>query len=400
MPSSIYLDNNATTPLAPEIAQQLAELYGSHIANPASQHRLGRTALALLEQAKTEVLELVGAPCQGMDTANIVLTSGGTEANNLAIHGICMGRPGVIIVGATEHPSVPAAANLPGLQHHPLRTLPVDSQGRCDLDQLQDWLKSIYAGTDPAADQVALVSIMMGNNETGILQDLPTICAICNQYGVPVHSDVVQAVGKTPVHMLDMGLSALTLTAHKIHGPVGIGALVTLPHIQLQPLLVGGGQQLGIRAGTEPVIPAVALAAALRLTTEARLQGVYQQVATLRDRLEQAMLELGDTFVIGQETDRLPHTSNIAFGQVDRQALHMALDLAGLACSAGSACSSGSSRPSPVLLAMGLPQEVVHGALRFSLSRFTDAAEVDAAIDILHRVVGKIRSAAGVRSTT
>lgn len=383
MPSSIYLDNNATTRLDPLVAARMAELHAAAIANPASQHLPGRRALALLEQAKTDMLESLGAPRHGMDTANIILTSGGTEANNLAVLGISRSRPGQIIVGSIEHPSVSEAAKQPLLGQHSVRVLPVDQQGRYNLELLAQWL----AERRPTA----LVSLMLGNNETGVLQDLARICSMCAEYQVPVHSDVVQAVGKVPFDMKQIGLSAITITAHKLHGPVGVGALIALRDIPLEPLLIGGGQQLGMRAGTEPVVLAIAFASALREIEQARRSGIYEAVGRRRDRLEQALLELGDTRVIAVDAPRLPHTSNIAFTGLERQALHMALDLAGIACSAGSACSSGSSRPSGVLLAMDLPEAVVGSSLRFSLSRFTSDEEIDDAIAIISRVVRKLR---------
>ncbi|MEZ6134526.1 MAG: cysteine desulfurase family protein [Pirellulaceae bacterium] len=379
----IYLDNNATTQLDPLVAERLLQLSQTLIANPSSQHRAGRQALALLESAKTDLLRVVDAPCAGMDTANIILTSGGTEANNLAVHSFCHARPGAIIVGATEHPSIIAAAQHSLLCGRRVHYLSVDQGGLHDLNQLEEWLKG---------EPVAIVSVMLGNNETGVLADLQAICQLCQRYSVPVHSDVVQAVGKVPMSMQQMGLSALTITAHKLHGPVGIGALIALNSIPIEPLLVGGGQQVGMRAGTEPVILAVAFAEAMLQITAAQEAGVYQSLGKLRDQFESAMLELPHTQVIAQSSPRLPHTSNISFGGTDRQALHMALDLAGVACSAGSACSSGSSRPSPILLAMGLPDDLVQSCLRFSFSKFTTASDVNQAIDIIHRVTAKLQN--------
>ncbi len=381
-PLGIYLDNNATTQLDPLVAACLNDLSSRFIANSASQHRPGRQSLALLEQAKTDILLAAGAPAAGMNTANVVLTSGGTEANNLAIHGFTRLRPGTVIVGSTEHPSVIEAAKRANDGNHPFRLLPVNQQGRYDLETLENWLVS---------QPVSLVSLMLGNNETGVVQDLRQICNLCSARGVPVHSDVVQAFGKIPLNMSDIGLSALTITAHKLHGPVGIGALIALREFQLEPTMVGGGQQLGMRAGTEPVALAVALAKSLELIQSCRDRGVYSELSVRRDRFEQALTAVEPIHVISRDVARLPHTTNIAFLGVERQALHMALDLAGVYCSAGSACASGSSRPSPILLAMGLPDEIVNSALRFSLSKFTTDMEIDAAVEIITRVVRKLR---------
>jgi cysteine desulfurase len=233
---------------------------------------------------------------------------------------------------------------------------------------------------------------MFGNNETGVIADLANICGICRRFDVPVHSDAVQAIGKIDVNMTELGLSALSLTAHKIHGPVGIGALILPNGISLSPLLIGGGQQQGLRPGTEPVIPTIALTMAVRLGCQARMHRVYETVAQLRDRFEASLIPLESVEILASHSPRLPHVSNIAFLGLDRQALHMALDLAGIACSTGAACSSGSSRPSQVLTAMGLHSETVLGSIRFSFSRFTTAQEVEIASQIVAQVVLKLRS--------
>jgi cysteine desulfurase len=386
--SPIYLDNNATTHLDPVVAQRMYALHLEGISNPASQHRQGRQALHLLEEAKSQILELLAAPRVGMESARIVLTSGGTEANNLVIYGLLATRPGIAIVGGTDHPSVIEAARLYSKKPDQCRVLPARNDGRFDIEQLETWLDEIYSSP---SGQVSLVSIMLGNNETGVLQDLKNMCAVCDKYQVPVHSDIVQAVGKIPFDMSDIGLAAVTLTAHKIHGPVGIGALVLDHSLSIEPLIVGGGQQLGMRAGTEPVIPAVGLALALRQICEAREAGVFHQVARMRDHFEQTIAAMVDVRVIGQAAPRLPHTSNLSFVGLDRQALHMALDLNGLACSTGSACSSGSSRPSGSLVAMGLPNEVILGSLRFSFSRFTTDEDVSRALEIIANVLDNCR---------
>lgn len=371
--SSIYFDNNATTHMDPVVAECMHSLNLEGIANPASQHRPGRRALSLIEEAKTDILKSVDAPWAGMDSAQVILTSGGTEANNLAVFGMLKMRPGLAVVGATDHPSILEAAKH-GRDSSQFHVLSVDQNGQFDKDELAQLLKS---------HPVSFVSLMLGNNETGILQDLTTICDMCRPYGVPVHSDIVQAIGKVPVSFREIGLSAATLTGHKIHGPVGVGALIAASDLKLEPVMVGGGQQLGIRAGTEPVIPAVGLACALKQITSALANGEFDHVKKLRDQFEQLALGLDNVEVVGLDAPRLPHTSNLSFIGADRQALHMALDLGGLACSTGSACSSGSSRPSGSLVAMQLPEPVVKGSLRFSLSRFSSETEVSKAFEIL-----------------
>ncbi|MCA9182951.1 MAG: cysteine desulfurase [Planctomycetales bacterium] len=377
----IYFDNNATTAIDPAIARRMYDLQLQGLANPASQHRPGRLALKSLEQAKNSLLDALGAPNSGMETAQVIFTSGGTEANNLAVRGYAAIRPGLVIVAASEHSSLLDPARELGPDR--CRVLPVDTHGRCDLQQLEDWLKA-------DATRISLVSVMLGNNETGVIQDVRQICQLCLPYSVPVHSDAVQAIGKIPVDMRELGLSALSLTAHKLHGPVGIGALILLPGEKIAPMLLGGGQQLGLRPGTEPVVPAVALADAVGLSCQALSGGEYAIVAELRDRLETSLVALGNVEVIARQSERLPHVSNVAFLGLDRQAVQMALDLSGIACSTGSACASGSSRPSHVLTAMGLSPTLINGSIRFSLSRNTTAKEIDSAIELIARVLKKI----------
>lgn len=379
----MYFDNNATTMLDRRIADHVHELNLRGIANPSSQHRPGRDALRILESAKDSILQTLDAPRGSMESARVIITSGGTEANNLAIFGHLAARPGRCIVAATEHPSVIEAARLACAAKDELVLLPVDGNGLCDLEHLETLL-----ARDPYA--YSLISVMLGNNETGVIQDLGKICQIARRYNVPVHSDVVQAVGKIPFSMRECGVSAVSFTAHKIHGPVGVGALVTLPDFQVEPLLIGGGQQLATRPGTEQVIPASALAMSLSLTAAARDDGKYEQLRLLRDRFESLLLDQTSGVVIAAAADRLPHTSNIAFPGADRQALQMALDLKGIACSTGSACSSGSSRPSPILSAMGIEDAIAGGSLRFSFSVSTTLSEVEQAVPTIAATVNKL----------
>lgn len=377
--SSIYFDNNATTHMDPVVAECMHALNLEGIANPASQHSQGRRALSLIEEAKTDILKAVDAPWAGMDSAQVILTSGGTEANNLAVFGLLKMRPGLAVVGSTDHPSILEAAKH-GRDSSQFKVLSVDTNGQFNRSELANLLEH---------EQVSFVSLMLGNNETGILQDLKAICDLCRPYGVPVHSDIVQAIGKVPVSFREIGLSAATLTGHKIHGPVGVGALIVSNDLQLEPVMIGGGQQLGIRAGTEPVIPAVGLACSLKQIISALDNGEFDTVRELRDEFEQLACELDNVEVVGLDAPRLPHTSNLSFIGADRQALHMALDLGGLACSTGSACSSGSSRPSGSLVAMQLPDDIVRGSLRFSLSRFSTRSEVLQAIEILTQALSR-----------
>ena len=392
---TLYFDNNATTAIDRAVVHRMQELYTLDLANSASQHRPGRTALKVLEQAKADLLQLIDAPAVGMETAQVILTSGGTEANNLAIAGLCRSslendyQPAAnltnTIISGIEHPSVLEAA----AEWSPrVQILPVDNLGRVHLEMLEEWLTV----ADAKADRVGLVSIMLGNNETGVLQDLAAICRICHRFGAIVHSDIVQAVGKIPFSMRDSGVDAVSLTAHKLHGPAGVGALIVRHGLSVQPLLFGGGQQLAIRPGTEPVVLADGFALALKRTLEAQSSGNYERLARVRDLFELSLEEqLPNIEVVSRHAARLPHTSNIAFHGVDRQALLMALDMAGIACSTGSACASGSGRPSHVLQAMQLPKETVRSAVRFSFSRMTTDDELDEGVRRVVRTVRKLR---------
>ena len=396
---TLYFDNNATTSIDPVVVQRMQELFSRNLANAASQHRSGRAALRVLEQAKADILELIDAPAEGMESAQVILTSGGTEANNLAIAGLhrtsqddvhdevnpLSVRMANTIVSGIEHPSVLEAA----AEWSPrIRILPVDTTGQVRMELLEDWLK---ASADQN-DRVSLVSVMLGNNETGVVQNLTDICELCHRYQAVVHSDIVQAVGKIPFSMRETGVDAVTLTAHKLHGPTGIGALVVRHGLSIRPMLFGGGQQLTIRPGTEPVVLADALAYSLKLTLEAQSHGLYERVAQLRNAFECKLAEeLPDLEVVSLNATRLPHTANISFRGVDRQALLMALDLAGVACSTGSACASGSGRPSHVLQAMQLPKATVESAIRFSFSRMTNEEEVVEGVRRIVRTVRKLR---------
>jgi cysteine desulfurase len=370
--SLIDLDHNATTPVLPEVAAAMADCYGQDYANPASQHQAGRRARRVLEDAREAIGQMLGADFSGRQPDRVIFTSGGTEANNLAIFGLALtgAEPGEIISSAIEHPSVQGPlAHLEGLGWL-VHRLGVTRDGVVRLDQFEALINS----------RTRLVSIMLGNNETGVLQPVAELAQIAAAHGVPLHTDAVQVVGKLPVAFGALGVTALSLAAHKFHGPAGIGALLVAGGARLSPQLFGGFQQGGLRPGIEPLALAVGLRRALELF-QAAAEPRAQRMRELRNRLE-AGLKAGfeGTRVNGAGAPRLPHTSNLAFLGLDRQALAMALDLAGIACSTGSACASGSSEPSHVLLAMGCSREIVASSLRFSLGAETTADEIDEAV--------------------
>lgn len=374
----VNLDHNATTPIHPEVVQAIADCYLQGYGNAASSHRHGRRARQVLEDAREGVATLLGAHVTGMDADRVILTSGGTEANNLALFGLAGSRPGRVIISSVEHASVTGPAEQLAHRGFDVQQLRVDAKGVVDESHLEELL----------TPDTRLVSVMLANNETGVLQPIERLAARCQRLGIPLHTDAVQAVGKIPVNFRALQVTALTLSAHKFHGPRGIGALIVKRQQQVAPLFFGGSQQMGLRPGTEPVELAVGLDAALRCW-QRDAQTRAARMTALRDRFEEVLrtAQLG-VVINGLGAPRLPHTSNLAFPGLDCQATHMALDLAGVACSIGSACASGSSEPSHVLMAMRLPTRIVESALRFSLGAFTTREDIDLAAS---RIIDAVR---------
>ena len=377
----IYLDHNATTPIDAAVADSVHECSLRVRGNPASPHRTGREARRLLEQAREGMAELLGADVAASRADSVVFTSGGTESNNLALHGLAGEPPGRILISAVEHPSVAAAAGGLAARGFDVRQIRVDADGIVDLNHARELL------TEPTR----LVSVMLGNNETGVLQPVQQLAQLCVAAGTLLHTDAVQVVGKLPVDFRAVGVAALSASAHKFHGPPGVGLLLVRAGITLQPILLGGFQQLGLRPGTEAVALAVGMHTALQLAAADQQRASRMQ--QLRDQLE-AAIQQGDPAAVihAQSASRLPHTSNVSFPGLDRQAILMALDLAGVACSTGSACASGSSEPSPVLLAMGCHPDVVEGSIRISLGMgTTDRENAEAGrriLDVVHHLRG------------
>jgi cysteine desulfurase len=376
----VYLDHNSTSPLLPEAAAAMMAAEAEQFANPASQHSEGRRANRALQNAREEIAELLGAKLTGRNADRLVFTSGGSEANNLALAGLGLAnsndaRP--IVISSIEHPSITATADAIARSGVPLQKLAVMSAGVVRLEHLDELL----------AQSPRLASVMLANNETGVIQPLDEIVRRCAAAGVPVHTDASQAVGKLLIDFRALGVAAMTISPHKFGGPRGIGGLLVRGDVPIQPLLHGGAQQLGLRPGTESVSLAVGFLAALKAWHGRRSQWSAQMQA-LRDRFESAIrTAFPQAIVNGIAVPRLPNTSNIAFVGHDRQALLMAFDLAGICCSTGSACASGSSEPSPTLLAMQLPREVVNASLRFSIGPNTTEEEIDNAVEISQRIV-------------
>ncbi len=378
---SIYLDANATTTQTPEVTRAIVACFERFGANPASQHRGGREARRHLEDAREGIAEILGARLSGPQADQLIFTSGGTEANNLAVFGLSGPGEGRVVVSSIEHPSIARAARQLRSDNEHVDRIPVRSSGVVDLADLDAVLKK------PAR----LVSVMLANHETGAIQPVAEIAERAHQHRALMHTDAVQAVGKIKIDFHALGVDAMTVAAHKCHGPLGIGALLLRSGVKLRPRLFGGAQQYGLRPGTENVALAVGMFTALsQWRDEARQR--FNHMRSLRDRFEDALLsEIGNLEVHCRTADRLPQTSNVAFRGLDRQALFVALDMAGVACSTGSACQSGSSEPSPTLTAMGCEKGQIDSSLRFSLSALTKAADLDESVRRIIRVCKHLR---------
>ena len=375
---SIYLDNNATTALDPIVARLLSSCLQSGYMNPASQHEAGRRAKQVLEDAREELSLLLGASVDPGDADRLVLTSGATEANNLAMLGL-VGSTGHVMLSRIEHPSVLEPARLLQQRGVSVDWIPVTTGGMIDTTFVRDRIR----------DDTQLVAIMLGNHETGVIQPVSEIVNICREKGVFVHCDAAQAAGKTSIHFRELGVTTLSLTAHKLHGPHGIGALLIRQGTGLTPLLAGGSQQHGIRPGTEPVCLAMGFSTAL---SRCLAENTETSLRETRDLFEKQLCEqVPSAVVIGGDEKRLPQTSCISFPPHDRQAIVMALDLAGIACSTGSACTSGSSEPSPVLMEMDLPGVLVQSAVRFSFSPLNEALDAPQAALRISSVINGLR---------
>jgi cysteine desulfurase len=366
MHQPVYLDNNATTPVIPEVWEAMRPFLGDRPGNPASSHAFGRHARKALEDARERLAGLLGA-----DPDEVIFTSGATEANNLAIFGLRGPAPGTIVTSAIEHPSVLGPAGQLGATGYTLSTLPVTSAGNVDLDR-----------ADFPAD-MRLVSVMLANHETGAVQPIEALVERVEGHA-PFHCDTAAAAGKIPVSFHRLGVTALTISGHKFHGPPGIGALLLKRGTKLRPLLWGGHQQQGRRPGSEPVALAVGLAAALDWCVRNFAEHAARVLALRKQFLDRLRADAAPIVLNGSETGGIPHTINVSFPGCAADVLLMKLDLAGVACSTGSACSSGSLLPSPVLRAMGAAPEVLGSAMRFSLSRLIEG---DALEEALSRIV-------------
>ena len=376
----IYLDNNATTQVAPEVFEAMQPYLTSHYGNPSSAHALGRSSRAAVEQAREQVAALLGA----RNAQEIVFTSCGSESNNWAIGGFLEQNPTCrhIITTRVEHEAVRKLCEHLSEIGCEVTWLEVDQQGVLDLDDLRKALRR----------DTGIVSIMLANNETGVLFPIEAIGQIIREHSNAVfHVDGVQAVGKMPINLGDWPVDLFSISGHKFHAPKGVGALYIREGVRLPPFIIGGGQEGGRRSGTEAVPNIVALGGAGELVKD--FKG-HEQIVKLRDRLERTILDsIPDTHVNGttESPRRLPNTSNISFNGVLGPNIVAALDETGICVSTGSACHSDSAEASPVLAAMKIPRERALGSIRFSLSRYTTQAEIDQVTSVLPNIIERLR---------
>lgn len=384
MAPTLYFDNNATTAPAPEVVEALWPYFTERYGNPSSLHRLGSEAAEGLAAARAALARLLGAN----SPARVVFTSGATESNQMAIRGaLALGRERRrAVTTAVEHPAVLeplAAAEREGLE---VVRIGVDSDGRIDQAALE-------AAVD---ERTALVSVMAANNETGVIHELAPVAAACRRAGALLHVDAVQACGKLPLRVEELGADLLSVSGHKLHGPKGVGALYVRRGLTLEPLLRGGPQEDERRGGTENVPAIVGFGRAALLARDWLAGPGPAQLATLRDRLERELCaRIPDTHVHAGRAPRVPNTTNLRFEGVSGEALVTLCSDEGLCLSTGAACSSSRHRPSHVLLALGLDPAQASGSVRFSLSRYTRPEEVEQALEIVTTAVARLRALAG-----
>ncbi|HYK96988.1 MAG TPA: cysteine desulfurase family protein [Candidatus Acidoferrales bacterium] len=381
----VYLDHAATTPVDPEVAEAMVRVYREIPGNASSVYAEGRAARALVDTAREQVATAIGA-----SPSEIVFTSGGTEADNLALRGTLKAarpeRDGIVTSAIEHHAILDTAGDLVAHEGARLTVIPVDRHGRVSP-------ADVAAAID---ERTAVVSVMHANNEIGTVEPIAEIGAICRERGVPFHSDAVQSVGALELDVRKIPVDLMSLNAHKFYGPKGVGALYIRKGTRVATLQTGGGQEKGRRTGTENVAGIVALGLAMRIAAERRAAESSRQRA-LRDRLIEGVLaRVPDALVTGHRTERLPNNASFVFPGVDGSSLIVALDLDGFAVSSGSACTSGDAEPSHVILALGLDREIAKGSLRVTVGRATTDADVDAFLAALPGVVSRMRSDAGV----
>lgn len=373
----VYLDNNATTRVDPRVIDEMLPFFGESYGNPSSTHQFGAGVAAQLEEARGRVAGLIGAR-----DSEIVFTSGGTEADNAALRGVLAARPSKrhIVISAVEHHAVLDMASLLERGGVEVTRVAVDAEGSLDLDMLASSLR----------EDTALVSIMLANNETGVVFPVKEVCRIAKARGVWVHTDAVQAVGKMPVNVDELGVDLLSLSAHKIYGPKGVGAFYIRRGTPFRPMMIGGHQERDRRGGTQNAAGIVGLGKACELLS-GECADEHARVRELRDLLERRITERFDNArVMGGGVERLLNTACVCFAGIEAEAALVLLSERGFCASSGAACASGSLDPSHVLAAMGVEPHIAQGEIRFSLGRFSSEADVDALLDAMPSVVEKL----------
>jgi cysteine desulfurase len=374
----VYLDNNATTRPAPEVVEAMVPFLTEFYGNPSSVHRFGQRARQGIDEARARVAGLIGSA-----DSEILFTAGGTESINTAVRGMLAARAPRkrIVTTGVEHSATRELCAQLGKEGYEVVEIDVDRGGALDFDKFMA----------AVSEETALVSIMWANNETGVLFPVERIAAVCKSKRVPFHCDGTQAVGKIAVDVAALGVDAMSFASHKFHGPKGVGALFLRRGIRIRPLSIGGPQERGRRGGTENVPGIVGMGRAAELARGALDE--MQRVARQRDRLEREILTtIPDTHVNGRTDARLPNTTNIGFTRLEAEAILLLLSEQDICASAGAACSSGSLEPSHVLRAMTIDPKIAHGAIRFSLSRYTTDAEIERALHVLPGVIDRLRA--------
>ena len=375
----VYADNNATTRVDDKVLEEMLPYFKEFYGNPSSIHSFGRQVSSKMDLARERVASILGA-----DTSEIVFTSCGTESNNYAIHSSLEAHPDKkhVVTTKVEHPAVLNVCKYFGKNGYEVTELGVNNDGMLDLDELRDSIR----------DNTAIVSIMHANNETGVIFPIEEIAKIVKEKGVIFHCDAVQAIGKIPVNLKNSNIDLLSMSGHKLHAPKGVGVLFIRKGVRIDPLIIGGHQEDNRRSGTENVPYIIGLGKACEIA-EGFVKEEQKEVRRLRDKLEKGIKDqLTHVAISGENSERLPNTSNVSFEYVEGEATLLLLDMAGIATSSGSACTTGSAEPSHVLQAMGIPPVTSRGTIRFSLSRYSTEDEVDYILEKLVPIVKRLQT--------
>ena len=375
----IYVDNNATTMVAPEVLDAMLPYFSTNYGNPSSMHSFGGNVAGAINEARDNVAKLIGAQPE-----EIVFTSCGTESDGTAIRAAIESYPDKkhIVTSRVEHPAVKNLYETLSKKGYRATFVPVDPSGRLDIDYLYDSLN----------DDTAIVSLMWGNNETGVIFPIEEISQEVKSRGILFHTDAVQAVSKIPINIGETGVDMLSLSGHKFHSPKGIGALYIRKGTKFSPFMIGGHQESGRRGGTENTASIIGLGKAAELAAAHLAENGYERIRRLRDRLEQTLLtKVSNALINGDPANRLPNTTSVAFEYVEGEAILLMMNEYGICASSGSACTSGSLEPSHVLRAMGVPFTAAHGSIRFSLSRYNTEDEMDVILEKLPPIIDRLR---------